>query len=83
MQKYKKMDTKEVQSKKEKRKKRDENKDNLCSRKNIPQREKYISESRGDARCSLPGAQAPGYENVLPLHSFKITIYFKRIIYAI
>ena len=38
---------------------------------------------RGDARYSLPGAQAPGYENVLPLHSFKITIYFKRIIYAI
>ena len=41
MQKYKKMDTKEVQSKKKKRKKRkrirDENKDNPCSHKNIPQ----------------------------------------------
>ena len=37
MQKYKKMDTKEVQSKKEKKGKRDENKDNPCSRKNIPQ----------------------------------------------
>ena len=46
MQKYKKMDTKEVQSKKEKKGKRerDENKNNLCSRKNIPQ-ERYISES--------------------------------------
>ena len=40
MQKYKKMDTKEVQSKKREKKrkmKRDENKDNPCSRKNIPQ----------------------------------------------
>ena len=36
MQKYKKMDTKEVQSKKEK-KRRDENKDNPCSHKNILQ----------------------------------------------
>ena len=47
MRKYKKMDTKEVQSKKKKKKrkrKRDENKDNPCSRKNSPQ-EKYISES--------------------------------------
>ena len=35
MQKYKKMETKEVQSKK--RRKRDENKDNPCSRKNISQ----------------------------------------------
>ena len=34
MQKYKNMDTNEVQSKK---RKRDENKDNPCSRKNIPQ----------------------------------------------
>jgi len=40
MQKYKTMDTKDVQSKKEKKrgeKKRDENKNNPCSRKNIPQ----------------------------------------------
>ena len=36
MQKYKKMDTKDVQSKKDKMR-RDENKDNPCSRKNILQ----------------------------------------------
>ena len=37
MQKYKKMDTKQVQSKKKKgKRKRDENKDNPCSHKNIP-----------------------------------------------
>ena len=37
MQKYKKMDTKEVQSKKKGKEKRDETKDNPCCRKNIPQ----------------------------------------------
>ena len=47
MQKYKTMHTKDVQSKKKKggKRKRDENKDNPCSRKKYFTREKYISES--------------------------------------
>ena len=45
MQKYKKMDTKVVQSKKRRKRKRDENKDNPCSHKKYFTREKYILES--------------------------------------